>query len=63
MKPSGMSKSSAMAGSAGVTIVEENGDMKVNNDTRIVAVHFRVCDQFRGFRGSYGPSHVTLTSC
>src|SRR5690242_1809059 len=33
MNPSGMSKSSAIAGRAGVTMVEEKGLMKVNIDT------------------------------
>lgn len=58
MKPSGMLKSSTIAGKAGVTIVLEKGEMKVNKDTRIVTTHFRFCDQFNGFLGSFGPSQV-----
>lgn len=58
MKPSEMSKSSAMTGRAGVTIVDEKGLMKVNMDTSIVTTHFRGCDQLRGFAGSFGPSQV-----
>lgn len=63
MKPSAILKSFAMAGSAGVTIVDENGEMKVKSDTRIVTVHLRFCDQFRGFLGSSGPSQVICSAC
>ena len=38
-------------------MVEEKGDIKVKQDTRIVAAHFRCQDQFMGFSGSFGPSH------
>lgn len=39
-------------------MVLENGEIKVNNETRIVTTHFRFCDQFNGLLGSCGPSHV-----
>lgn len=51
--------SSAIASSPGATIVEETGDMNVNEETIRVAAHFRPRVQFRGFLGSSGPSHVT----
>jgi hypothetical protein len=54
-----MSNSSAITGSAGVTIVDEKGEMKVNIETSIVTTHLRLFDQLSGFRGSCGPSHVT----
>lgn len=58
MKPSGMRNSSPMTGNAGVTIVEEKGDMKVKSDTSIVVSHFLLLDQFNGLLGSFGPSQV-----
>jgi hypothetical protein len=48
-----------MSSRAGVTMVDEKGEIKVKQETRIVAVHFRLADQFRGFSTSYGPSQVT----
>lgn len=42
-----------------MTIVDEKGEMKVKHETNIVAVHFRLADQLRGFSISYGPSQVT----
>lgn len=48
-----------MAGKAGVTIVEEKGEMKVKRETRMVVVHFWRLDQFRGLEGSEGLSQVT----
>lgn len=50
---------SARVGRAGASIVEETGDMKVKQDTRMVAVHFLYFGQFFGLEGSFGPSHVT----
>jgi hypothetical protein len=47
-----------MTGRTGATIVEENGDMKVKSDTSIVTTHLRLLLQFKGFAGSFGPSHV-----
>jgi hypothetical protein len=59
IKPSGISKSLDILGRAGVTIVDEKGEMKVNSETKMVATHFRFHDQLRGLSGSSGPSHVT----
>lgn len=42
-----------------MTIVDEKGEIKVKQETRMVAVHFRLADQLRGFSMSYGPSQVT----
>lgn len=43
--------------SAGVTMVEENGEMNVKQETKIVATHFLCRAQFRGCSGSSGPFH------
>ena len=48
-----------MESSAGATIVEDTGEMKVKHDTRNVAVHFFVWLQLRGLEGSSGPDQVT----
>jgi len=44
---------------AGAIIEEDTGDMKVKEETTSVAAHFFLIDQFLGFPGSSGPSHVT----
>ena len=54
-----MLKSFAMADIAGATMEEETGEMKVKEETTIVAAHLCLVDQFLGFWGSSGPSHVT----
>lgn len=51
--------SSARVGSAGASMVDDTGDIKVKHDTRIVAVHFFRLGQFLGFEGSSGPDQVT----
>lgn len=38
---------------------EETGEMKVKEETTMVATHLRLVDQFFGFSGSSGPSQVT----
>ena len=48
-----------MVDSAGATNEEETGEINVKHETTIVAVHLRFLDQFLGFAGSSGPSHVT----
>jgi len=48
-----------MAGSAGEIMDEETGETNVKAETMNVAAHFRFMDQFFGFEGSFGPSHVT----
>lgn len=53
-----MLSSVEMYGKAGATIVEDTGDMKVNNETIIMAAHLFLPGQFLGFSGSLGPSHV-----
>jgi hypothetical protein len=63
MNPSGISKSSPISGNAGVTIVDEKGEMNVKSDTSIVATHLRLLLQLSGLRGSFGPSQVIHTSC
>lgn len=63
MNPSGMLNSLPITGNAGVTIVEEKGDMKVKSDTSIVVIHFRLLLQFRGLLGSFGPSQVIYKGC
>ena len=45
--------------SAGATIVDERGEMKVKDETRMVAVHLRKRCQLRGLEGSSGPDQVT----
>lgn len=59
LKPSSISNSLPMVGNAGVTIVDENGEMNVKRETRIVVIHFCLLLQFRGLEGSFGPSQVT----
>ena len=44
---------------AGATIDDETGEMKVKDDTTMVAAHFCLNVQFLGFSGSSGPSHDT----
>lgn len=51
--------SDAIVERAGATIEDETGDMKVKDDTTIVAAHFLLKLQFFGFSGSSGPSHET----
>jgi hypothetical protein len=63
IKPAGMLNSSPITVSTGVTIVEENGDIKVKSDTRIVVIHFCLLLQFSGLLGSLGPSQVTYLHC
>lgn len=43
-----MSKSSAMVSSAGATIVDARGEIKVKHDTSQVPIHFRAGGQFSG---------------
>lgn len=43
---------------AGDIMDEDTGDSRVKDDTMNVAAHFRFIDQFLGFLGSSGPSHV-----
>lgn len=45
--------------SAGATSEEDTGEMNVKQDTRKVATHFRLVDQFFGLSASSGPVHVT----
>lgn len=45
--------------SAGATIVDESGEIKVKDETKIVAVHLRNRCQLRGLEGSSGPDQVT----
>src|ERR1700761_9409771 len=52
-------RSCAICGKAGATIADATGEMKVNDDTTKVAIHFRFIGQFLGFSGSSGPFHVT----
>lgn len=52
--------SSAIALRPGATIVEDTGEMNVNEETIRVAAHFLERVQLRGFAGSSGLSHVTL---
>ena len=54
-----MWNSDAIVERAGATIEDETGDMKVKDDTTIVAAHFLLKLQFFGFSGSSGPSHET----
>src|SRR5699024_7447617 len=63
MKPGATPRSRPMSSSAGATIVDEKGEMKVKQDTRIVVVHFFCQVQFMGFAGSAGPSHDTTVGC
>jgi hypothetical protein len=51
--------SRAISGRAGATIDEEIGETTVKEDMMRVAAHFRFMDQFLGFLGSSGESHVT----
>lgn len=44
---------------AGAIIDDEIGETSVKEDTMKVAAHFRFIDQFFGFAGSSGESHVT----
>lgn len=44
---------------AGATIVDERGEIKVKDETNIVAVHLRKRCQLRGLEGSSGPDQVT----
>lgn len=53
-------KSLAIEDIAGATMEEETGEMKVKDETTKVAPHLRFFDQFLGYFGSSGPSHVTL---
>lgn len=48
-----------MDGSAGATIDDETGEMKVKRETVMTAAHFFLSGQFLGFSGSSGPSQVT----
>src|SRR6266516_1658800 len=57
-----MCKSCDIDLNAGATIEEETGVMNVNDDTTIVAAHFRLGLQFRGLAVSLGPSQVTYNS-
>lgn len=45
--------------SAGATIEDDTGEMKVKQETMTVAAHFFLRVQFLGFSGSSGPSQVT----
>lgn len=47
-----------MDGSAGTTIVEDTGEIRVNSETIVMVVYFFLRDQFLGFSGSSEPSHV-----
>lgn len=49
---------SAMVPSAGATMDDDTGEMKVKADTTSVATHFLRIGQFLGFSGSSGPVHV-----
>ena len=44
---------------AGEIMEEEIGETSVKHDTMSVAAHLRFMDQFLGFAGSEGESHVT----
>ena len=55
-----MRRSLAIDDSAGATIEEETGEMKVKQETTTVAAHFLRMLQFLGFAGSSGESHVTF---
>lgn len=48
-----------MVDNAGATSEEETGEMNVKDETTSVAPHLRFFDQFLGFAGSSGLSHVT----
>ena len=54
-----MLKSLLMEANAGEIIDDEMGDTRVKQDTMSVAAHLRLKDQFLGFAGSSGESHVT----
>lgn len=54
-----MLNSVARSGRAGASMVEETGEMKVKQETRIVDSHFLFLAQLWGFEGSSGPSQVT----
>lgn len=52
-----MWNSDAIVERAGATIEDETGEMKVKDETTMVAAHFLLKLQFFGFSGSSGPSH------
>lgn len=54
-----MLKSLLIEASAGEIMDEEMGETRVKQDTMSVAAHLRLMDQFLGFAGSAGESHVT----
>jgi hypothetical protein len=56
-----MLKSLLIEASAGEIMDEEMGETRVKQDTMRVAAHLRLRDQFLGFAGSSGDSHVTCT--
>ena len=58
--PALIPNSSAMVPSAGATIDDDTGEMKVRADTSSVAAHFLRVGQFLGFSGSSGLFHVTF---
>lgn len=51
-----------MVPSAGATMDDDTGEMKVKADTTSVVIHFLRIGQFLGFSGSSGPFHVTFVS-
>ena len=55
-----MLNSLAILVKAGATIDEDTGEMKVKEETTMVAAHFFFMVQFLGFSGSSLPSHVTF---
>lgn len=65
LKPGPIPSSEPIWPSAGVTMVDEKGEMKVKHETRIVAVHFLAHGQLNGFSGSSGPSQemVSVDAC
>lgn len=54
-----MPNSFPMAAKAGATMVDDTGEMNVNDDTISTAAHFAGRLQLRGFSGSSGPDQVT----
>ena len=54
-----MSNSVAIAEIVQAIMEEETGEMNVKKETTIVAVYVCLVDQFVGFCGSSGQSHVT----
>jgi hypothetical protein len=54
-----MPRSLAITPSAGESMDDDSGVTNEKPEAMKVIIHLRRMDQFRGFAGSVGPSHVT----